>query len=105
MDGNEGDSSKTFLIPGDPSRVPPPRRFKRVASNGRFKPPRQTPLQTITAPLGFNSFCTYHSIVRRNPSRKGTRARHPKKSLALLVSSERRGCPSGLVWSQITSPA
>src|ERR1700730_15487673 len=100
MDSSEGDSTKTFLIPGDPVRVTSPRHFKRVAANGRFKAllqPGQTPLQTIAAPVGFKSFSTYHSIVRRNPSRNGTRARHPRKSLALLVSSERRGCPSGLV--------
>ena len=49
--------------------------------------------------------CAYQSIVRRRPSSNDVVAAKPKRSRARLVSSARRGWPSGLVASQRISPS
>ena len=48
---------------------------------------------------------SYQSIVARRPSSNDVRASKPKRSRARLVSSARRGWPSGLVASQRISPS
>ena len=49
-------------------------------------------------------FSSYQAMVFCNPSRKSVFAWKPNSCLALVVSSIRRGWPSGLVASQVIFP-
>ena len=51
------------------------------------------------------AFVRYHSIVRLSPASKSVVARKPNSCSALLTSRHRRGCPSGLLGSQLILPA